>query len=783
MSRRAVLTSVFVLALLLAGDKLLLGPYGLVRLDDVFDSTMVEYERLGSLLYGHGLFAWYPHFAGGRPSHAFHFTPLHPLALAAAVVPLWLLYAGLRLLLIVGAGYGMFRFGRDYLGFEPRLALVAGLVFALTSQTQTGSQVHALFNFVFPLVFVWSLGLGPEGRRGWLVRGLGLAGLALLSYPVFTIYYYPLVQVLLLLFVNPLHGPSTRRFLSRTVLFWLGYGLIALPLIYALLGFGPESQRTFYVRTEPFLARLLEFALELPAASLLVSLLGGALALAAHAPLVRRLAAVSGALLLLAAFFTSSASTPLRERLLGNLDPHRLFWVENFLLTVLALVGLRVVLARPELLRLYLAGAAVALVVTGRYLWSSPGGVLLVLNLLVPAGIALHLAPAPAAGGAGRRRRWALAAVATALVLGVRIDVYHRGQENVPYRRLFAARPSVAEALAGPDVGRVVTLGSWPALSDHLGVETADVFSAAFTRRYRAVWRVAVDGQLESDADRRLFEWKFYELNPLNGALLRRFTREVYGASPPHPIGRRAPYCPPVFEESLRWRLPVFLAADVGAVVSLRPVRELEALAERTLAAGECPEPADESGPLWRVRRFFKPVPVWVYRLGERPGRAYLVDRAEVLASDTAVLEALGRRTIAEVRASVLLNARDPGVEPAPATPAPGGAGGAGQVTVRERRPDRLVLEVTSARPAYLVVANNYSRRWEASVDDRPVPVLPANHAFQAVRIGETGRHRVVLEYRDPRLWLCYAGIPLGFGLLALGARSREGLDTEGRNA
>ncbi len=56
--------------------------------------------------------------------------------------------------------------------------------------------------------------------------------------------------------------------------------------------------------------------------------------------------------------------------------------------------------------------------------------------------------------------------------------------------------------------------------------------------------------------------------------------------------------------------------------------------------------------------------------------------------------------------------------------------------------------DVEAAGPALVVVAQTYYHNWHAEVDGRPVPLLRANVAFQAVQV-PAGRHRIHFYYRD----------------------------------
>jgi hypothetical protein len=60
----------------------------------------------------------------------------------------------------------------------------------------------------------------------------------------------------------------------------------------------------------------------------------------------------------------------------------------------------------------------------------------------------------------------------------------------------------------------------------------------------------------------------------------------------------------------------------------------------------------------------------------------------------------------------------------------------------------RVDVEVESRQSTVVVFAQTYYPAWRATVDGQPVPLLRANHAFQAVPV-PSGRHGVRLEYED----------------------------------
>jgi hypothetical protein len=62
--------------------------------------------------------------------------------------------------------------------------------------------------------------------------------------------------------------------------------------------------------------------------------------------------------------------------------------------------------------------------------------------------------------------------------------------------------------------------------------------------------------------------------------------------------------------------------------------------------------------------------------------------------------------------------------------------------------PHRLMAQVDAKSPSIVVVSQTYYHLWKAYVDNRPVQLWRANHAFQALEV-PTGRHHVRLVYED----------------------------------
>jgi len=70
------------------------------------------------------------------------------------------------------------------------------------------------------------------------------------------------------------------------------------------------------------------------------------------------------------------------------------------------------------------------------------------------------------------------------------------------------------------------------------------------------------------------------------------------------------------------------------------------------------------------------------------------------------------------------------------------------KITVLKFSAQRIEMQVDSTMPAMVVVAQAFYHPWHAYVDGVRVPLLRANHAFQALEM-PAGPHRVELIYED----------------------------------
>ncbi len=130
--------------------------------------------------------------------------------------------------------------------------------------------------------------------------------------------------------------------------------------------------------------------------------------------------------------------------------------------------------------------------------------------------------------------------------------------------------------------------------------------------------------------------------------------------------------------------------------------------------------------------------------------------RASVLSNWTTVgspAEALKEVTAPgfDPRATVVLE-RDPGLGP----PAPAGSAGA-SAAFTSHGPQASAVAVSTPVSSVVLIRTPYERFWHASVDGRPVPIIPADYLDQAVPVS-AGEHTISLTYDNPTIGAGLAG-------------------------
>jgi len=101
----------------------------------------------------------------------------------------------------------------------------------------------------------------------------------------------------------------------------------------------------------------------------------------------------------------------------------------------------------------------------------------------------------------------------------------------------------------------------------------------------------------------------------------------------------------------------------------------------------------------------------------------------------------------------------------------PGASGRDGRVRVTSDTTDAMTISVDAQGAGYVEIADDLQHGWKATIDGRPAPLVPADHALVAVPT-PAGRHELKLSYHPkgfkPGVLISIASVLLT--LAALGA-------------
>ena len=751
-------------------DNLFLGPGASVRLYDTFDSEFPRFFNLARALGEFGLVEWYPNIAGGLPSNAFHFTLLHPLVLLSTELPSWIIYNAMVLAYAWLAGYGMYRLLTAFFRIAHTPALLGGTLFVFATQFHTDSIILNSFRFSFPLIFVLLHESGRDGG-GWrrhILAGLALALLCLVSYPILGLVRFTILHGAVLLLYFQLERRFDWRMVGTATVFWAGYGLVFVPNYVALLEFMPYVHRTWaevafdsvgtlgiYLVTEFPAVLIVSFLVETGS---LAALIYPCFLLALGSRRVRLGCFHLLFFLFVTAVFYSDLYSLLSGTMLQKMDLHYVKWllpVSSVLFVSFALDRLQEVsdAARKRfLVALYSFAFAVACtwLLVQEFTWNDLKAISLYLLLALFVLFWLR-ADKPEAWrfsffGEARLLNAVLAGVV--LVIALYAAQPLRREEDV-FQRAFGHFPALQALYEAhrDEPFRIAAVGIHPSQAQLAGLETFGGRSPVFYRTYKEYASQVLAPQMVDAEARQLYE-VWYQILMTGWWDLHRAATIV-----------------PTAASAADWNLKLLALSNVRFVVSADPIKGLQ----RSKLKIDSPQAGAS------------PVPLHVYALPDALPRGYLASRSEILPTHKATLDRLGQATFEELRHTAFF-----AEAAAPQTPAADGATDCGASQIVSYRPDRIVFRVTARAPCYLVVSNNFDPLWQATLDEQPVRIYRANHAFQVIAIPAEGTHEVVLAFDDPFFPAILGLLPVGFALVflsPLAAAGRPRRDEAGRHA
>ena len=746
-------------------DKILLGPYAFVDFYDTLEIHFAHFQNMFRLWREFGAFSWYPFHTGGLPSFVGQHPPYHPAVLLSGFMPIWLLSLLWSMAQMFLAGYGMSRTLRLLVNPAKPVRLFVAAAFALT---WVSGNMHIVFSYAFPAFFAWTTDIARPDlpRRTRLGAALGLLLVSLFAFPVLSLPHFPVLHLAFVLFLGR-ELPYFKRQVAFVFAVWTGFVLLYAPSIVSLYLYIPYAQRDWGFRYPGLAAALLDLARfchgRLTDQHLLPLLLLS-LGLFRQRKYQILMAMFTG-IMLISGLFTSDMKGLFANTFFAKMD---LFLFASSL-GVLGCIVAALTLEhyrRSESPLSWKAIGACALVLT---LFGSAHVVLRNVGLLAAGLGLLALLRRRHRSEDGWLTRHAPVLIAVGLAcMGMFVrQQYLIGGSSVPYARGFEAHPGLErlarDAAAQPF--RVAAIDVHPAVLQSLGLETIGAKNPLFNKSYKQVVKEAVRPQLSSPALNAAFDSVWHQL----------YLTRNQGNHDQRPLalGSAEP------RKAADFNLGLLLLMNVKYLVSSRPVSGMEAFA---------PPPVLEQGRRLGLKALDEVygLPLYLYALNGQPGPGFLVREADLADTPQEVLRRLGAEpapglfrkafllrsdVTPEVLAALNPSALDAGAA-TDAWPRPDAA--ANQVRLAYWSPDRLVFSGQAEGPSLLLVANSYDPRWTAKVNGAAVPLLRADHAFQAALVPQAGAFSAELTFSSPLIWRLHILSGLGVLLIFYGAFTRR---------
>lgn len=745
-------------------DKILLGPYAFVDFYDTLEIHFAHFQNMFQLWREFGAFSWYPFHTGGLPSFVGQHPPYHPAVFLSGIMPIWLLSLLWNMGQMFLAGYGMSRTLRLLVNPAQPVRLFLAAAFALT---WVSGNMHIVFSYAFPAFFAWTTDIARPDlpRRTRLGAALGLLLVSLFAFPVLSLPHFPVLHLAFVLFLGR-ELPYFRRQVAFVFAVWTGFVLLYAPSIVSLFLYIPYAQRDWGFRYPGLAAALVDlvrFCYGRLTDQHLLPLLLLSLGLFRQRKYQLLLAMFAG-IMLISGLFTSDMKGLFANTFFAKMD---LFLFASSL-GVLGCIVAALALEHYRQSEAPLSWKAIGACALALTLFGSAHVVLRNVGLLAASLGLLALLRRHRPSEAGWLTRYGPVLIAVGLAcMGMFVrQQYLIGGSSVPYARGFQAHPGLKRLAQDSTTKpfRVADVDVHPAVLQSLGLDTIGAKNPLFNKSYKQVVQEAVRPQLLSPALEAAFGGVWHQL----------YLTRNQGDHDQRPLalGSAEP------RKASDFNLGLLLLMDVKYLVSPRPVLGMEAFA---------PPPVLEPGRSLGLKALdaVYGLPLYVYALNGQPGLGFLAH--EVVLADTPqdVLRRLGAESAQELfRKAFLLRsdvtpevlaalkplALDAGA--AKASPRPGAS--AGQVRLTHWSPDRLVFSGQADGPALLLVANSYDPRWTAKVNGAPVPLLRADHAFQAALVPQAGAFSAELTFSSPLVWQLHILSALGVLLIFSGAFARR---------
>lgn len=140
----------------------------------------------------------------------------------------------------------------------------------------------------------------------------------------------------------------------------------------------------------------------------------------------------------------------------------------------------------------------------------------------------------------------------------------------------------------------------------------------------------------------------------------------------------------------------------------------------------------------------FPHYPTFIYENLRVFPRFFLAENVRLFGKFKQVLEALRHADYADLRSTAYLKQSDLAFLSLCKLGARNG-----RVEIEAYSSDQIILKLNNPQNSILVITNNFSPHWKATVDGVKTKVFPVDHTFQGMYV-RSGEHKVILEYDPP---------------------------------
>jgi len=676
----------------LACEYFIFGAYSFVRIAEDGDCAMNGRLLLSFGLASQKLGYWNPSLLCGNDtilgSYIFDLDSLPFLFL-----PGWLATGLVMWLQRFIAGFFTFRLLRETLLLDSYSSIYAGVAYSLLANyPNTGLQLGfpMYYGLSIPGIsfFIWALSRLDEHKRASYLIAFGIGALFSLTTNIgFGIFVLPVIFFWFLFVVPRLH----LKFWSMVLIFMIGFLMFESPIIWATSLNGPLSHRAYWGTTKPAGPMLIQGLFVKDLILLGIAVMGLIASRGRSRPLVVLVGAIIFSLVFVILIYPLfSIFIHPHLGFLRGFQFDRIYLLYPYLTIISAAIGISCLQGwQFELVKKSSVSYSVSLYTAV---------LLVVIGMVGWQALSMKIFTVP-----------------RLIMIGANYTTVY---QNPALRQLAEANKMSPpfRVITVPDQNDFFSYNLWPTSASVQGLESADGYVGAYSRRYQEYWEQVIGRLLSSEPDyasfsswgHRVYLFKgVYDLNLLSLANVRFIISD-------HPLQDKnlilLPFGSSNRDEQIAWQMR-FKQGVLNA--------------------------------LFEGNRFQEYL-TFIYENPRVLPRFFLAENVRLFGESKQVLEALRYADYADLRSTAYLKQSDL------AFLSLGKLGARmGCVELKSYTSDRINLKVNNPQNSILIITNNFNPYWKATVDGIKTKVFPVDHTFQGIYV-KSGKHEVILQYDPP---------------------------------